>query len=120
MLVLYFKNEKASFQEQRFSLQVILSKHLYCSKAKINKTTLLSQTFPVVLTYVILISSQVLVSSYTVGNGPREIFQGNILSRFWEPILTIFRTQNCLPWILWERPQMFKTRKKVSTPKEKM
>jgi len=28
MLVLYFKNDKASFQERRFSLEVISSKHV--------------------------------------------------------------------------------------------
>ena len=33
MLTLYFKNDKASFKERRFSLQVIPTKH--CSKAKI-------------------------------------------------------------------------------------
>ena len=35
MLVLYFKNDKASFQEPRFTWEVISSKHLDWSKAQI-------------------------------------------------------------------------------------
>ena len=37
MLVLYFRNEMAIFKEQRLALQLILDKHLDCSKAKFVK-----------------------------------------------------------------------------------
>ena len=59
MMVLYFKNDKASFQEQRISFKGISSKHTNCSKAKKNqylgleakidksKDNIFSQTFKV-------------------------------------------------------------------------